>query len=99
MLYAISGTDAPGSLDGRRQARTAHLARVSTLRDAGRLILAGPHPAIDSSEPGDLGFSGSLIVAEFPSLEDATAWAHADPYVVAGVWSVVSVKPFIQVMP
>lgn len=99
MLYAISGTDAPGSLGGRRQARTAHLARVSTLRDAGRLILAGPHPAIDSTEPGDLGFSGSLIVAEFPSLEDATAWAHADPYVVAGVWSVVSVKPFIQVMP
>jgi uncharacterized protein YciI len=99
MLYAISGTDAPGSLDGRRQARTAHLARVTALRDAGRLILAGPHPAIDSTEPGNLGFSGSLIVAEFASLEEATTWAQADPYVAAGVWNTVSVKPFIQVMP
>ena len=99
MLYAISGTDAPGSLDGRRQARTAHLARVSALRDAGRLILAGPHPAIDSTEPGDLGFSGSLIVAEFESLNAAQAWAEADPYVAAGVYANVSVKPFKQVLP
>lgn len=99
MLYAISGTDAPDSLAGRKQARTAHLARVTALRDAGRLILAGPHPAIDSAEPGTLGFTGSLIIAEFPSLDEATAWANADPYVTAGVWSAVTARPFIQVMP
>jgi uncharacterized protein YciI len=99
MLYAISGTDAPDSLAGRRQARAPHLARVAVLRDAGRLIIAGPHPAIDSTEPGDLGYTGSLIIAEFPSLADASAWAHADPYLAAGVWSTVEVRPFIQVMP
>ncbi|MCL4790795.1 MAG: YciI family protein [Gammaproteobacteria bacterium] len=99
MLYAISGTDVRDSLAGRKQARTEHLARVTALRDAGRLILAGPHPAIDSTEPGKLGYTGSLIVAEFPSLDEATAWANADPYVAAGVWAEVSVRPFIQVMP
>lgn len=99
MLYAISGTDAPDSLAGRKQARAAHLARVTALRDAGRLIIAGPHPAIDSTEPGTLGYTGSLIIAEFASLDEARAWAHADPYVAAGVWGKVDVKPFIQVMP
>lgn len=99
MLYAISGTDAPHSLPGRLAARGAHLARVSLLRDQGRLVLAGPHPLLDTSEPADSGFSGSLIVAEFASLEDAKTWARADPYVQAGVWADVQVKPFIQVMP
>lgn len=99
MLYAISGTDAPDSLAGRLAARAAHLARVTTLRDQGRLVLAGPHPCLDTSEPGNAGFSGSLIVAEFASLEDAEAWASADPYVESRVWIEVRVKPFIQVMP
>jgi len=99
MLYTISGTDAPDSLTGRLAARGAHLARVSLLRDQGRLVLAGPHPILDFSEPSDAGFSGSLIVAEFASLEDAKAWACADPYLQSGVWADVQVKPSIQVMP
>jgi uncharacterized protein YciI len=99
MLYAISGTDAPGSLRGRLTARESHLARVSVLRDQGRLVLAGPHPLLDTSEPADTGFSGSLIVAEFASLEDAKAWASTDPYVESGVWIDVQVRPLIQVMP
>lgn len=99
MLYAISGTDAPDSLPGRLAARAAHLARVTALRDQGRLVIAGPHPCLDTSEPGNAGFSGSLIVAEFASLGDAQAWASADPYVESGVWIEVRVKPFIQVMP
>ena len=99
MLYAISGTDAPDSLPGRLAARAAHLARVTTLRDQGRLVIAGPHPCLDTSEPGNAGFSGSLIVAEFASLGDAEAWARADPYVESGVWIEVRVRPFIQVMP
>ncbi len=99
MLYCIIGTDAPGSLPRRKQARPAHLERLETLRDQGRLILAGPNPAIDSPDPGEAGFSGSLIVAEFPSLADARAWADADPYVAAGVYAEIAVKPFIQVLP
>ncbi|MCA9130954.1 MAG: YciI family protein [Planctomycetales bacterium] len=99
MLYAISGTDAADSLNKRKLARTAHLDRVAALRDAGRLVLAGPYPAIDSTEPGESGYTGSLIVAEFPSLNEATAWASADPYMVAGVWGEVTAKPFIQVAP
>ncbi|MBL8202542.1 MAG: YciI family protein [Chromatiales bacterium] len=99
MLYAISGTDAPESLPGRLAARAAHLARVTLLRDQGRLVIAGPHPRLDTSEPGGAGFSGSLIVAEFPNLADAEAWAKADPYVESGVWVDVRVQPFIQVMP
>lgn len=99
MLYVISGTDVPDSLERRRAARPAHLARLTVLRDAGRLVLAGPHPAIDSPDPGAAGFSGSLIVAEFTSLEEAQAWADADPYCSAGVYASVSVKPFKQVLP
>lgn len=99
MLYAITGTDAPDSLPGRLAARGAHLTRVTALRDRGQLILAGPHPRLDTSEPGEAGFSGSLIIAEFASLADAEAWAAADPYVIAGVWTDVIVKPFVQVMP
>jgi len=99
MLYAIFGSDAPDSLGARGAARTTHLARVSALRDQGRLVIAGPHPRLETGEPGEAGFSGSLIVAEFSSLEAAESWAHADPYVHAGAWAQVSVKPFIQVMP
>lgn len=99
MLYVIQGTDVPGSLERRRAARPAHLGRLNALRDAGRLVLAGPHPAIDSPDPGAAGFSGSLIVAEFDSLAEAQAWAGADPYCSAGVYASVSVQPFKQVLP
>ena len=99
MLYAIVGTDVPHSLDKRLSARPAHLQRLTDLQDAGRLLLAGPFPGIDSNEPGPAGFSGSLIVAEFASLHDAQAWADADPYVAVGVYSQVSVKPFKKVFP
>lgn len=99
MLYAIVGDDIPDSLDRRLAARPAHLARLTELASAGRLILAGPCPAIDSPDPGPAGFAGSLIVAEFDSLEDAKAWADADPYVAAGVYARVSVRPFKQVLP
>ncbi len=99
MLYSIVGRDNPDSLPLRRKARPAHLERLETLRDQGRLILAGPNPAIDSPDPGDAGFSGSLIVAEFESLEAARTWAEADPYVAAGVYAEVSVQPFVRVLP
>lgn len=99
MLYMIHGEDAPGTLDRRLAARPAHLERLQALQAAGRLILAGPCPAIDSPDPGPAGFSGSLIVAEFPSLEEAHAWAKADPYVAAGVYAAVTVKPFKKVLP
>lgn len=99
MLYAIVGEDIPNSLDQRLGARPAHLQRLTQLQDAGRLLLAGPCPAIDSIDPGPAGFSGSLIVAEFASLADAQAWADADPYVAAGVYASVSVKPFKKVFP
>ncbi len=99
MLYAIAGIDGTDSLPGRLANRAAHLARVTELRDRGRLILAGPHPRLDTSEPGEAGYSGSLIIAEFASLADAQAWAAADPYVIAGIWTDVIVKPFVQVMP
>lgn len=97
MLYMIQGQDAPDSLDARLAARPEHLARLQALRDDGRLILAGPCPAIDSNDPGPAGFTGSLIVAEFPSLEAAREWADADPYVAAGVYTAVDVRPFKQV--
>ncbi len=99
MLYSIVGEDIPGSLELRLAARPAHVARLKTLHDAGRLVLAGPFPAIDSNDPGPAGFTGSLIVAEFPSLDDAKAWADADPYVAACVYARVTVKPFKQVLP
>jgi len=99
MFYAIISEDIESSLEKRLAARPAHLERLQQLKAEGRLLLAGPHPAIDSEEPGEAGFSGSLVVAEFPSLEDATAWADADPYVAVGVYARVSVKPFKKVLP
>jgi len=99
MLYAIIGEDIPGTLDKRLAARPAHLERLKALQDEGRMIVAGPCPAIDSPDPGPAGFTGSLIVAEFPSLEEARAWANADPYVAAGVYAKVSVKPFKKAFP
>lgn len=99
MLYAIISQDIENSLQYRQSARPEHLERLTALQDQGRLILAGPHPAIDSNDPGDAGFSGSLIVAEFESIEQAKAWADADPYVAAGVYSGVTVKPFKKVFP
>jgi uncharacterized protein len=99
MLYAISGQDTPNSLEKRLAARPAHVARLQALQDEGRLILAGPFPAVDSNDPGPAGFSGSLIVAEFPTLALAVSWAHADPYVSAGVYAQVEVKPFKKVFP
>lgn len=99
MLYAIVGDDVPESLERRLASRPAHLARLTELETAGRLALAGPCPAIDSTDPGPAGFSGSLIVAEFDSLDDARTWADADPYVAAGVYARVAVRPFRQVFP
>ncbi len=99
MLYAIIAEDVEDSLRPREGARAAHLARLQAMRDEGRIVLAGPHPAIDSDDPGPAGFTGSLIVAEFESLEAAQAWAEADPYVDAGVYARVCVKPFKKVLP
>jgi uncharacterized protein YciI len=99
MLYAIISQDRDNSLSDRLQARPAHLERLQALQADGRLLLAGPHPAIDSEDPGEAGFSGSLVVAEFDSLEAAQAWADADPYVAAGVYVQVLVKPFRKVLP
>lgn len=99
MLYALIGDDAPGSLEKRLAARPAHIDRLKALQDAGRLILAGPCPAIDSPDPGPAGFVGSLIVAEFDSLAEAQAWAAADPYVTEGVFARTTVRPFRQVLP
>lgn len=99
MLYVINGTDVANSLEKRQTARPDHVARLEQLKNDGRLILAGPCPAIDSDNPGTAGFSGSIIVAEFDSLEVAQAWANADPYVSAGVYKSVSVKPFKKVLP
>lgn len=99
MLYAIIAVDRPNSLPDRQRARPDHLARLQTLLDEGRLVLAGPHPAIDSPEPGAAGFSGSLVVAEFPDLSTAQIWAKTDPYQEAGVYQQVTVKPFKQVFP
>jgi uncharacterized protein len=99
MLYAIIATDVANSLESRLAARPAHLERLQQLKAQGRLILAGPHPAVDSNDPGPAGFSGSLIVAEFESLNAAQAWADADPYRSAGVYASVVVKPFKLVLP
>lgn len=99
MLYAFICQDKEGTLEQRMEARPAHLERLNELKDQGRLILAGPHPAIDSEDPGAAGFTGSLVVAEFESLEAAQAWADADPYNAAGVYESVTVKPFRKVLP
>ena len=99
MLYAVISQDSEESLKKRLAARPDHLKRLEQLRDEGRLILAGPHPAIDSDDPGPAGFTGSLVVAEFDSLQEAQSWADADPYVSAGVYRQVAVKPFKKVLP
>ena len=99
MLYAIISEDFANSLEKRMSVRPAHLQRLQDLQDEGRLVLAGPHPAIDSNVPGDTGFTGSLIVAEFNNLENAKDWANSDPYITAGVYAQVVVKPFKQVFP
>jgi uncharacterized protein YciI len=99
MWYVINGTDIEDSLERRLSVRAAHVARLQQLQDEGRLLLAGPYPAVDSNDPGPAGFTGSLIVAEFDSLEDAQTWAKADPYVEAGVYASVNVKPFRKVLP
>lgn len=99
MLYAIISQDVTNSLPLRQQARVDHLARLEQLKTEGRLVLAGPHPAIDSDAPGDAGFTGSLVVAEFSDLQAAQSWADADPYMAAGVYQSVTVKPFKKVLP
>lgn len=99
MLYAIIAEDVTDSLEKRKSVRDAHLARLNSLRDAGRLILAGPHPALDNEDPGPAGFTGSLIVAEFDTQAAAQEWADADPYIDAGVYARVNVKPFKKVLP
>ncbi len=99
MLYAIIASDVENSLEKRLAARPAHIERLQQLKAEGRVVLAGPHPAIDSNDPGAAGFSGSLIVAEFDSLAAAQAWADADPYIAAGVYEKVVVKTFKQVLP
>ncbi|MDF1588117.1 MAG: YciI family protein [Gammaproteobacteria bacterium] len=99
MLYAIISEDSNDSLSRRLAARPAHLERLNALQSQGRLIVAGPHPAIDSDNPGDAGFTGSLVIAEFSDLTEAQAWADADPYSEAGVYAKVVVKPFKKVLP
>lgn len=99
MYYVIFATDKPGSLAKRLEARPAHLERLMELRESGRLLVAGPMPAIDSEDPGSEGFTGSTLIAEFTSLEEAQSWADADPYVAAGVYESVIVKPFKKVLP
>jgi uncharacterized protein YciI len=99
MLYCILAKDAPDSMDKRKQVRARHLERVQSLLDEGRLRSAGPLPAIDSEDPGPAGFAGSLILADFPSLEAATAWAGSDPYISAGAWATVEVYPYKEVLP
>lgn len=99
MWYAIISEDVADSLERRRGAREAHLARINQLVDEGRVLIAGPHPAVDGEDPGEAGFTGSLVVADFPTLADARAWADADPYIDAGVYARVVVKPFKKVLP
>lgn len=99
MWYMISSQDVENSLEKRLSVRTNHLARLQLLADEGKLLIAGPHPAIDSENPGEAGFTGSLVVADFPSLEDAQCWADADPYIAAGVYESVIVKPYKLVLP
>jgi hypothetical protein len=99
VLYAIISEDVEDSLEKRLSVRPAHLKRLQELQDAGRLIIAGPHPSIDSDNPGSAGFTGSLVIAEFDNLNDAQQWANVDPYIEAGVYAKVTVKPFKKVFP
>ncbi len=99
MWFAIIGTDVADSLERRKSVRPAHIARLQSLLEAGRLFVAGAFPAIESDDPGSAGFTGSLILAEFPSLAEARAWAEADPYVAAGVYAEVQIKPFRKALP
>ena len=99
MLYSIVGTDNENSLEARMSVRADHVARLNALKDEGRLIIAGPNPAIDSPDPGEAGFTGSIVIAEFASLEAAQAWADDDPYIRAGAYATVTVKPFKKVLP
>jgi hypothetical protein len=99
MLYVIIGQDVDNSLGARLAARPAHVERLQRLQEQGRLVIAGPNPAIDSNDPGEAGFTGSVIIAEFDSLASAQTWANADPYLAAGVYQQVTVKPFKQVLP
>lgn len=99
MWYAVISEDHDGTLDKRLEARPAHVARLTALRDEGRVLIAGPHPAVDSQDPGPAGFTGSLVVVEFDSLSDAKTWANKDPYIAAGVYKKVTVKPFNLVLP
>lgn len=99
MLYSIVATDKENSLEARLAVRSEHVARLNALKDQGRLIIAGPNPAIDSSDPGDAGFTGSIIIAEFASLVEAQAWADEDPYIASGAYESVVVKPFNKVLP
>lgn len=99
MLYVLTGEDVPNSLEKRMSTRPAHLERLQALQDEGRLLLAGPMPAIDAIDPGPAGYSGSLIIAEFDSIEDAREWADEDPYMVQGVFERITIKPFRKVFP
>ena len=99
MWYAVISEDHPETLEKRLQARPAHVARLNALCDEGRLLIAGPHPAVDSPDPGPAGFTGSLVVVDFESLHDAQAWADDDPYIDAGVYRAVTVKPFVRALP
>ncbi|WP_280568078.1 YciI family protein [Chromohalobacter sp. 296-RDG] len=99
MLYSIVSDDVQDSLERRKAARPDHLARLEKLRDEGRLVLAGPNPAVDANDPGEAGFTGSVVIAEFDSQQDAQTWADADPFVIAGVYAKVTVKPFKKVLP
>ena len=99
MLYSIVGIDNPNSLQARMAVRSEHVARLQALVESGRLIIAGPNPAIDSDDPGEAGFSGSIIIAEFDSLQEALAWADEDPYIKSGAYAEVTVKPFKKVLP
>jgi hypothetical protein len=99
MLYAIISEDINDSLEKRKGVRLAHLGRIQALVDEGRVVVAGPHPAVDTEDPGEAGFTGSLVIAEFSSLDEAQTWANADPYMAAGVYARVTVKPFNKVLP
>lgn len=99
MFYAIISEDIPNTQALRKAARPDHVARLVQLKEQGRLFVAGPHPAIDSEDPGEAGFTGSLVIAEFPSLDDAQQWADQDPYISAGVYGKVTVKPYLKVLP